>query len=687
MTSSWATKTLGWLAGMALGLSFGTAWGQFPVMDLSMAGSYPIAAYAEVLEDPDGNLTFTQVSSPEYVGRFQPPQKMGLNFGLAQHPHWIRWRAANRSSENLWTLRMALPHLSKVNLYIRSPRGAVQAFRSGVGYPFEDRPLKTPSIVFPFSLMNGEEVEIYLRAESAGDWLELDGWVESNQAFYSQSFWENMAMGAFYGLMAVMALYSLFVYWQLHDRIYLYYTGAILLLGLGAFVQDGYAYALLWPDKTEYTIHAMMGLNTLFMGVLIMFSREFLATKINHPKLDPWLGRLAWLWFLGTAGVLTDWWMARFGHEMVLLPGLWATVIMLLGVMVLGGMSVAHGHRPARYFMAAKAGFVTFHLVFLFGMMGVIPFHFMILQMFKIGGALETVLFSLALAGQVNLARAGQALAVRAARTAQVAANNHLKTLWAQADENEELRRTQALLVKAKEQAEAATQTKDKFVSLVAHDLRAPMSAILGLASTLDMEPEHPLSPHQKETLGRVMTRTNHFIHMVEALLSLNRLQTGSIVPEKKWFNAKETLEEVGFLGFMAQEKGVTLHMEMEDGVRMYGDPALVFELAQNLVTNAIKFSSAGGQVWVKASNRHPGCLTVEDNGLGIAPERIPNLFRHDVKTSTPGTAGEPGTGLGLPLCHEIVAAHGGTLSVDSHPGKGTVFTVFFPPPSNPSNP
>lgn len=132
-------------------------------------------------------------------------------------------------------------------------------------------------------------------------------------------------------------------------------------------------------------------------------------------------------------------------------------------------------------------------------------------------------------------------------------------------------------------------------------------------------------------------------------------------------------------LSTLAEEKGIVLVNSISPSARVYADPPLFDEVARNLVSNAIKFSREGDRVEAFTPEGSPSTVALRDAGVGVDSFALPNIFRQEVKTTMPGTAGEKGTGLGLPYCHEIMTAHGGSITVDTKQGEGSVFYAAFP--------
>ena len=232
----------------------------------------------------------------------------------------------------------------------------------------------------------------------------------------------------------------------------------------------------------------------------------------------------------------------------------------------------------------------------------------------------------------------------------------------------------------AKEAAEQATRLKDQFVSLVAHDLRGPFTTILGFLELLDNDKKDPLSKKQKGFVRWMLDSSQKMVQMIDELLNISRLKTGKITPKARFINAHflgETL--IDQMAPMAAKKGIHMENTIDAHCRLYADPNLLGEVVRNLLTNAIKFCRQGGEIRLFCPDDSPTTLAVRDNGVGIAKRRQAKLFCLEEKSSTVGTAGEHGTGLGLPFSLDLMKAHHGTLTVESGEGEGSTFFAYLP--------
>lgn len=235
-------------------------------------------------------------------------------------------------------------------------------------------------------------------------------------------------------------------------------------------------------------------------------------------------------------------------------------------------------------------------------------------------------------------------------------------------------------MVAAHEQAESATKLKDKFVSLVAHDLRSPFTSMMGLLRIFTERKLLLANDEDKKVLDTVFRSGERMLGMIDQLLKISRLQTGQITPQLRFFNGYTSVAfTINSISNSAAQKGVVITNDVPDDMRLYADQALFDEVLLNLLTNAIKFCSRGDKITVFTPPGLKSAIAVRDTGKGVGEKIIPDIFRHDVKTSTVGTDGELGTGLGLPYSYDIMKAHGGELTVESAPDKGSVFCAMLP--------
>ncbi len=246
--------------------------------------------------------------------------------------------------------------------------------------------------------------------------------------------------------------------------------------------------------------------------------------------------------------------------------------------------------------------------------------------------------------------------------------------------ENEKLRTE---LEKLKEE----NKTKDKFISIISHDLRSPFTSILGFTELIATD--NTLEKEEiKEYVANIQEASKNTLNLVNSLLDWTRLQTGRIDIVPQIINANYLVQKtIVILSGAAMQKGLTLNSHVDESIYITADENILSQVFNNLVSNAIKFTPKGGSIDIyanKIEDKQKVQFIVKDTGVGVEEKDIPKLFLVDKKFTTLGTEGERGTGLGLSLVKEIITKHNGEISVKSKLGYGTEF-IFTIPISSPS--
>lgn len=244
-----------------------------------------------------------------------------------------------------------------------------------------------------------------------------------------------------------------------------------------------------------------------------------------------------------------------------------------------------------------------------------------------------------------------------------------------------ELQFSRKKLIEKNEELKELNATKDKFVSIISHDLKSPFNAILGFSRMLLKNFEKYDEEKREKLINSVNNSANRAFKLLENLLEWSRLQTGKI--EVKPTKVKPSCliyEVVLFCDPIAANKEIKVESEINYDDFIFVDKEMIKTTLRNLVTNAIKFSFKGRTVILKTKKENNNIIfMVSDTGTGIEAEYINKLFKIDSKLSKTGTANETGTGLGLILCHEFVEKHGGKIWAESEIGKGSTFSFSIP--------
>ena len=223
--------------------------------------------------------------------------------------------------------------------------------------------------------------------------------------------------------------------------------------------------------------------------------------------------------------------------------------------------------------------------------------------------------------------------------------------------------------------------TKDRFFSIIAHDLKSPFNSIFGFSELLEAELNEKNFEKATEYCGIVKKSAQNTMDLLNNLLDWARTQSHKMVYNPLYVDLNLLIHEVvDLMLHTASQKSIRLLMDIPAKVHVYGDKQMISTILRNLISNAIKFTNPAGSVSIFVTEfSHKWKISVRDDGVGIDSTELSKLFRIDESLSTRGTQGERGTGLGLILCKEFVQKMGGDIGVESEPRMGSTFYFTIP--------
>jgi PAS domain S-box-containing protein len=241
-------------------------------------------------------------------------------------------------------------------------------------------------------------------------------------------------------------------------------------------------------------------------------------------------------------------------------------------------------------------------------------------------------------------------------------------------------KQSEAALVQAKEEAEAANRAKSAFLATMSHEIRTPLNGVLGMAQALAADPS--LSPAQRAQIEVIHQSGESLLTILNDVLDLSKIEAGKLVLEMGRFEVEELARAVqATFQAVADAKGLSFELSVDRAAEgaYEGDAVRVRQILWNLVSNALKFTEAGGVKVRIGRERGALSLTVFDSGIGMNPEQLAGLFRKFEQADASTTRRFGGTGLGLAICRELAELMGGGISATSAPGMGSTFTVLLP--------
>jgi len=627
-----------------------------PVTLTDSQGEYPLGLNLEILEDKEKKWKIEDVASPELSKNFFKSNRVNPNFGFTSSVYWARFKLKNRSGMNEWLLEIGYPQLDRIELYIQQSAQTVKISdrfivkKAGDFFPFKEREVKHQNFIFRLPVDVNNEQIFYVRIES-GSSMQIPLTVWSYQAFSENDHDGRIALGIYYGIILVMVLYNLFLFFSLRDRNYLYYVLYIISYGLTQLSLNGIAYEYLWPGLPSWSNKSLAFLVGLLLFWLSKFSSSFLIIRHHAPKMDKLFSMLMGLSLLVMLFSFTG------AYQMAARVGVGLLLVFVLLAMTAGIITWRKGYRPARYFVTAWFIFLFGSFLYLLRAFGLTPNNFITTYSMQIGSALEVVLLSLALADRINIIK----------------------------QEKEEAQ------AQAIDNLHKADKLKDEFLANTSHELKTPLNGIIGIAEALIDGSAGDITPAQTSRLTMILTSGKRLLNLVNDLLDFSKLKHHDIALSKKPVDMKQITELVMILS-MPMMAGKSLKLENEIGENLplvMGDENRLQQIMHNLIGNAIKFTESG-TVRITAKELIPEPregmrennhleITISDTGIGIPEDKFDTIFKSFEEADATISRMYGGTGLGLSLSKQLIELHGGTIRVESEPGKGSDFIFTLP--------
>ncbi|MBU0481526.1 MAG: response regulator [Proteobacteria bacterium] len=358
---------------------------------------YNPGTHLEVLEDREKSLTIDTVSASPYAAAFTPCREKTPNFGFTSSAYWLRFSlTGDMSGSDRWLLEISYPLLDSVKVYLPREDGSYLEKTAGDLKPFADREIRNRNFLFdlPKNLLNNLPVYIRFETEST---MNMPMTIWAKEAFAEKNNHAQFGLGMYYGFLLVLAVYSTLLWLTVHDRNYLYYLLFIVSFGLFQVTLNGSAYEYLWPRLVwwnNYSTPIFVVASAVSVG---FFTRSFLVTRENCPRLDKLIQALS---IISMAGIIS----ALTGHYSLAIrtSSLMALLIIFTNV-VCGIICIINKYRPARYFMVAWSMFFLGVMSNALRAFGVLPANFLTISGPQIGSSMTMIMLALALADRFNI--------------------------------------------------------------------------------------------------------------------------------------------------------------------------------------------------------------------------------------------------------------------------------------------
>ena len=600
----------------------------------------------DVLEDKTGTWDINDVTSPMMADRFQTGKSKFISNEDPASTYWIRFTIHdNSSTTSNWLMESFMFNIKLLDLYVPASNGKYQIQTNGNLFPFGHRLFKHKNFEFPLSPDHRGPTTYYVKYKNnRSDWLILV--VRAYTRFTAYSLTEYFMLGIFYGMVLVIGVYNLFLFFTIRDVAYLYYVSYVFSFGLLSMCQDGTGFQYIWPDSPVWNDYAGPCWQWLMMIFLLMYSKTFLNVKEEMPLLNYIINIFIVCRTIFFILSITVWPYSGSIHYIDLIPFLLAYVASII--------SYSRGYGAARYFVI---GFTILFIAFLINnlqLLRILPPNIFVTYSMNIGAMLEMILLSLALADRIKSIKEGESVKEKM--------NLEL--------EKKVQERTEAFL-QQKNVVHEKMQEHDNFIYKVSHDIKGPLKSIIGLT---DVGMKDKVE-NSHEYFQHIMKSAKRLDNIVMELLFITKVNRARV--DMTEIDFKNMIEEIkSSFEHLPNYKGMRFELDIEQIEKFYCEKFILYSIFQNLIENAIKYRKpAHSDSFLKIQihgDEKEASIKFEDNGIGMLSEYHNKIFDMFFRIHS----GKDSTGLGLYIVKVSVEKLGGTISMESKPEQGTTFYI-----------
>ncbi len=687
------------------------------VISHSGDGRMDIGRHVEVFEDKKGTMSLEDVMTH---GVFHPVNQQVLNLGLSDAAFWVRFTVSNQGNRQL-LLELGQATIDYAGLYILSPGQEPVLVEEGEFRAFGERKYKHQHYIFDLAVPPQEE-RTYLLKIRSNEQITVPLSIGIRQHIFESLMTKDLVLGLFFGVMVVMILYNLFIYFTVRDNTYIFYVAYILLFALSQASLHGYSFRFLWPQSTWMAQHSTFIFPSLASIAGILFAKIFLHTNKYVPRLDRVLYVLIGIFSLSVL-------LAFFGRYQLSFAIMQNnTLLTSLYLIILAILVFRKGYRSAQYFLVAWSALLLGATILVLRDYGVFPSNNFTSNALVFGSAIEVVLLSFALSDKINTLRRekedaqGQMLLAYAENERMIKEQNLIletkvreRTLELQAS-NEglnnaltELKDTQTQLVESEKMASLGQLTAG-----IAHEINNPINfvtsnimplqrdigllgeafekieelAVSGLSTEDkqqqiaaikdDIEYDY-LKTEIEYLLKGISEGSTRTAEIVKGLRVFSRLDEDDL----KQANIHDGLDSTLVIINSLLNTHISVTREYSPDLTLIECyPGKLNQVFLNILTNAIHAvnkrweEKEGGNIRIQTLlEQDEAIILLGDNGTGMDQETANHIFEPFFTTKDVGE----GTGLGLSIVYNIIRKHNGSITVQSIPGEGTTFTIRIP--------
>ncbi|MCB1190118.1 MAG: response regulator [Leptospiraceae bacterium] len=619
-----------------------------PIVLTEERGEYPLGSHLEILEDKEGKLTIDDVQKSEMEKLWFKTQSEVPNFGFTKSVYWARFKIESQSKKDYY-LEIAYPHLDKIDFYILLDGKNNIHKKAGDYLPFKERDIQHRNFVFLINHSYAINSYYYLRFES-GSSMNFPMKIWSITTFSEKKITEMFVMGLYLGIMIVMGIYNLFIWFSVRDKSYFYYVGYIVFITYYQSTYYGITYQYLWfgsPFLYNLIYPSILFLTFLFATT---FTSHFLHVKENLPIFHKIYRVLFIVLILGTILPLF------ISYRIITTNGIVLAIISSIWMYTVGIIMVKRKYRPAKFYIFAWSAFLFGSIILSLKAFGILPVNIFTEYSVQFGSILEVILLSLGLADRINELKEQNEKA-----NAEAVANQRL----------------------AIENLKKANKLKDEFLANTSHELRTPLNGIIGIIDSVVQGAAEEIPDTIKDNLLMVIASAKRLSSLINDILDFSKLKNKDLAIQKKTVDIYTLTNIVLKLSKpLIGNKSISIeNLTSYDTPFVFADENRVQQILHNLIGNAIKFTDAG-KITISSEIIKNGeflCISIRDTGIGIPMEKKEQIFQSFEQVDGSITRTYGGTGLGLSISKQLIELQGGEIWFESILNQGSTFFFSLP--------
>ena len=608
-----------------------------------------LTQHAEYLEDAAHALTFKDLMDPDKNYAYKTStDPASLNFAVTPSTFWIRFTLTNAdAADEAFFLEVDYPPLDEIDLVMLDPAGKLLFKQAGDHRPFAQRDVNYANSTFRIDLLRGQTRDIYMRVESTGA-VDVPLKLWSKESFYPTQSRILLISGLYLGASMAIIIYNLFLYLTTRERLYLIYVGFQLGMTAAMASIQGYVFQFVWPANPVVNAHSIY----VFIFLTGAFSQFYASSFLNLKEKMPRVNRILLVWAWANVGQML---LSFVLSARAMSPYTFVVAICVpVPLIAIGYIQLFRGDRSARFYCLAWTSLLLGVFVFGLARLGFDFLHWTPALSMQLGSTAEAILLSIGIGDQFNEIKKQKYL--------------YLKKIKDQELEQRETELKSASQLREMAIINAESEKNKTLLRVISHDIANPLAVIINYA---DINAKGKITKADPLTMWkRVLTAARHQEAIILHVRELQSVQSGKTEVPLAPVRIYEAVDQIEFM-FQHRLDERKLNLDITRGAAdlevLADGRSLSYNVLNNLVSNAIKFSPEGSTIFVSVHDRGEDVvLEVRDQGIGMNARLVAKLFDNTKPTSRPGLGGEKGTGFGMPIVKTYVERYGGRVEVES---------------------